>query len=120
MLVAICGIRVGILCYTGVMNIENDTESEAEAVERAAAVGVNTLQHADFAADVRNIREAGAELVFALPHWGKEYIRRPEHETEALAKEMITTGVDVILGSHSHMVQPVEFVEVKTKDGVMK
>ena len=111
------GIRVGFLCYTGIMNIESEAESEVAAVERAEAVGVKTLQHADFSADVRSVREAGAELVFALPHWGEEYRRKPEAETVALAKKMITAGVDVILGSHTHMVQPVEYLEAETEDG---
>lgn len=117
MVVDICGMRVGFLCYTGVMNIVNSMESETEAVERAEALGVKTLQHADFAADVRSAREAGAELVFALPHWGKEYRRKPEDETVALAKQMIAAGVDVILGCHSHMVQPVEYLKAETEDG---
>ena len=111
------GIRVGFLCYTGLMNIENEAESEAAATERAEAVGVKTLLHADFAADVLSAREAGAELVFALPHWGEEYGRRPGPETVALAKKMIAAGVDVILGGHTHMVQPVEFLEAETADG---
>ena len=115
--VDICGIRVGFLCYTGIMNIVNSMESEAEAVERAEALGVKTLQHADFSADVRCAREAGAELVFALPHWGEEYRRKPEDATVALAKKMVAAGVNVILGSHSHMVQPVEYLKAMTENG---
>ena len=116
-IVDVRGIRVGFLCYTGIMNIVDETESLAAAVERAEAVGVKTLQHADFAADVLRAREAGAELVFALPHWGEEYRRKPEAETVALAKKMIAAGVDVILGSHTHMVQPVEYLEAEAEDG---
>ena len=115
--VDICGIRTAFLCYTGIMNVVNSEESLTESVERAHAQGVKTLQHADFAADVTGARKAGAELVIALPHWGEEYQRSPEDETVVLAKKMIAAGVDVILGSHSHMVQPVEFLKAETENG---
>jgi hypothetical protein len=52
-----------------------------------------------------------------MPHWGEEYYRTPNENTVRQAKKMIAAGVDVILGSHPHMVQPVEYVKVKTADG---
>jgi len=78
---------------------------------------VNYLGDADIEADVRGLRDAGAEVVVALPHWGLEYRQKPESGTVATARRMVAAGVDVVLGSHPHMVQPVEFVEVETQDG---
>lgn len=72
------------------------------------------------AADVQRLKDAGAEVVFALPHWGEEYWRRPEENTVLQAKKLVAAGVDVILGGHPHMVQPVEFVEAHTADGVIR
>ena len=106
------GIGIGLLCYT---QMTNGMESYCNsAVEEYA---VNYLRKADFAADVQRLRDAGADVVIALPHWGEEYRRKPEPNTVALAKLMIASGVDVILGSHPHMVQPVEFVEAQTPEG---
>lgn len=116
-IVELGGIRVGLLSYTEIINIENSSETWPQAVERGAALGVKTLQHANFSADVRRLRNAGAELVFALPHWGMEYQRTPEEETVALAKKMIAAGIDVILGSHPHVVRPVEYLEAETDRG---
>lgn len=118
--VEIGGIRVGFLCYTDVMNIISDRETGTEALTRAEASGVITLRKADFSADVRRARDAGAELIIALPHWGLEYRREPGDEVTALAKRMVAAGVDVILGSHSHMVQPVEYLSVETEAGQRK
>ena len=111
------GIRVGFLCYTATMNKDSSCASEAQALKKAKRYGVYTLQDADYAADVRSVREAGAEVVFALVHWGLEYRRKPEDDTVLYARKLIAAGVDVILGSHPHMVQPVEFLDVKTEDG---
>ncbi len=112
------GIRVGFLCYTDTMNIICERgETETEALARAEASGVITLQKADISADVRRVRAAGAEFIIALPHWGPEYRREPDEETVVLAKKMIASGVDVILGNSPHMVQPVEYLTAETETG---
>ena len=116
-IVEVNGIRIGFLCCTGVMNRDSGRETEAEAMARAEACGVKTLRSADFAADVKRARDAGAQAVIALPHWGEEYRRSPEDETIICAKKMIAAGVDVVLGSHPHMVQPVEYLEAVTEEG---
>ena len=44
-------------------------------------------------------------------HWGIEYQQKPSEEQRKLAKDMISWGADVILGSHPHVVQPSEIIE---------
>ena len=106
------GIRIGMLCYTQMTN----------GMERFCAAnpkvwGISYLDSKTFAADVQRVRDAGAEVVIAMPHWGQEYKRQPEANTVALAKKLVAAGVDVVLGSHPHMVQPVEYVTAETEDG---
>ena len=109
------GIGIGVLCYT---QMTNGMESYCNA--NAVEYGVNYLRKANFAADVQKLRDAGADVVIALPHWGEEYKRKPEGNTVALAKLLIASGVDVILGSHPHMVQPVRFEEAEAADGALR
>ena len=111
-IVEVNGIALGMLCYT---QMTNGMESYCNAAVKE--YGVNYLRKADFAAEVQALRDAGAEVIIAMPHWGEEYNRKPEANTVALAKKMVAAGVDVVLGSHPHMVQPVEFVEVATESG---
>ena len=111
-IVEVNGIKIGFLCYTQMTNGMEDWCNRA-----VKEYGVNYLRKADFDAEVRRLREAGAEAVIAMPHWGEEYRRKPEANTVALAKKMIAAGVDVVLGSHPHMVQPVRYVEAETADG---
>ena len=115
--VEINGIRTGFLCFTETMNKDSSCKTEEEAKIKAEAHGIKTLRNADYALEVQKIRDAGAEVVFAIPHWGEEYRREPEASTVLLAKKLIAAGVDVILGSHPHMVQPIEFLEVETEEG---
>ena len=113
--VEVNGIRIGMLCYTQMTN-----GMEAYCNSAVKAFGINYMRKADYAADVQKLREAGAEVVIALPHWGEEYRRKPESNTVAQAKRLVAAGVDVVLGSHPHMVQPVEFLEAEAADGSVR
>lgn len=61
----------------------------------------------------RQIRAAKkmADLVFVSAHWGDENVLTPNATQKKYAKIMADEGVDVILGHHSHTIQPVEWVE---------
>jgi len=106
------GITMGFLCYT-----EHTNGMENHSSASATQFGVDYLKKADFASDVAALREAGAQCVIAMPHWGTEYKRQPDPAVRTIAEKMVAAGVDVILGSHPHMVQPVEFITVQTDDG---
>jgi hypothetical protein len=59
--------------------------------------------------DVGRARDDGAEFVVASMHWGNEYQQEPTAEQRELAEVMLVDGgVDLILGHHAHVVQPIE------------
>ena len=60
------------------------------------------------AADVKALRQAGAEIIIANMHWGEEYRLQPVASEKSTADYLTSLGVDVIMGSHPHVVQPVE------------
>lgn len=107
------GIRVGMLCYTEMTNGMPKKKDKSPARQ----YGVNYLGDADFVEDVRRLREAGAEVVIAMPHWGVEYRREPTEAMRKAAEKLVAAGVDVVLGSHSHMVQPVISLSAVTDSG---
>lgn len=43
-------------------------------------------------------------------HWGNEYRRTPSQFQYNLAKKLSDSGVDIIIGSHPHVVQPVDII----------
>ena len=106
------GSKIGMLGYT---QMTNGMERFCKTNPRE--YGIDYLKSDTFAEDVQKLRDAGAEVVIAMPHWGQEYRRKPEANTVSLAKKLVAAGVDVVLGSHPHMVQPVEYVTVETEDG---
>ena len=44
-------------------------------------------------------------------HWGEEYLTLPSAVQEKLAKNLADRGVDLILGHHPHVIQPVRYVK---------
>ena len=113
-IVEVNGIRLGFLCYTQMTNGMEDWSNAA-----VKEYGVNYLRKADLPGEVAALRQAGADVVIAIPHWGEEYFRRPQSYIVTWAQKMVAAGVDVVLGSHPHMVQPVEFVEAEGHRGLV-
>ena len=58
--------------------------------------------------DINSARNKGAELLIACMHWGDEYHRYPNKNQKILANWLEKNGVQLIIGSHPHVVQPIE------------
>jgi poly-gamma-glutamate capsule biosynthesis protein CapA/YwtB (metallophosphatase superfamily) len=75
---------------------------------------VKTIDPRRIRNDARAARRAGAQFVVALLHWGQEYRSTPTGTQRELAKRLLgTPEVDLILGHHAHVVQPIERVGSK-------
>ncbi len=64
--------------------------------------------------DVMNNKETDLQAV--ILHWGDEYTRQPNKFQKELAKKLCDYGVDIIIGSHPHMVQPIEMIKSDEND----
>jgi len=61
-------------------------------------------------------RRAGPDLVILAAHWGFEYEYWPAATQRAHAQRLVEFGVDVIVGSSPHVLQPIEMVSVDGAD----
>lgn len=62
--------------------------------------------------DIAAARE-NADIVVVCPHWGTEYVTTPSSYQENFALQMTQAGADVIIGTHPHVVQPMEWIEAE-------
>ena len=53
------------------------------------------------------------DIKIAYVHWGSEFIAKPSEKQYKLAKEIVNTGIDVIIGHHPHILQTKELVDGK-------
>ena len=59
--------------------------------------------------DILNIRDKVDVLIVAM-HWGVEYTHIPTEYEEDMAKYLSDNGVDIIIGTHPHVIQPVKWI----------
>ena len=65
-------------------------------------------------------KEQEPDLICVNMHWGLEYKTKQNSEQEELADFLFTNGVDIILGSHPHVLQPMEKKTITLEDGSTK
>lgn len=71
----------------------------------------NRIEPAKVIDMAKRARDAGAEIVVLSLHWGTEYQHEPDADQQSLAQELVASpDIDVILGHHAHVVQPIEQV----------
>lgn len=68
---------------------------------------VKLIDEQEMGEDIAHARAEGVDWIIVFLHFGNEYQRTPSPEQEELVDYLITLGVDVILGSHPHVLQPV-------------
>ena len=76
--------------------------------------GLNQFDLEKVINDVRNYRKT-CDYVFVMPHWGKEQTMIPPSENIRMAHSIIEAGATGVIGSHTHVVQPI----IKDGDGVI-
>jgi poly-gamma-glutamate synthesis protein (capsule biosynthesis protein) len=97
------GIKVALVNFTYGTNQEIESPFPKVHVTNKTEIGKA----------IRKARETGAEFVVALPHWGIEYILNHSKAQGELAKWLVASGCDAVVGAHPHVVQDSE-----TLDGI--
>lgn len=92
----VSGVRVAFLNYTYGLN-GHDSER----------VIINQIQEDLMLSDIAKAH-AEADYVVVCMHWGEENQMEPSGEQRRLAALLADAGVDLIIGTHPHVVQPVE------------
>ncbi len=60
--------------------------------------------------DVEYLNNQGVDFIISFMHWGAEYTDEPSQEQKNIAQELTNAKIDVILGSHSHSLNPVDIL----------
>ncbi len=81
---------------------------------------VNLINKDFIKTKIDQAKSEGAELICVSMHWGDEYQTKPNATQKDLAEFLIKNDVQVILGCHPHVPEPIEMKEVKMEDGSTK
>ena len=74
---------------------------------------VNLLDEEKMAKDIAKAKEI-SDFVVVAPHWGIEYTHKPSDSEKYYADFFLKQGVDLVIGTHPHVIQPVEMLEDAT------
>lgn len=105
------GIRMAMLSYSYGQN--GYEQSDLPNTYYAVPYDAETLK-----ADVARAREV-ADAVVVYLHAGTEYTNEPNNQQKEVAQLCADNGVDVMIGSHAHVIQPVEWIERADGSGKM-
>lgn len=92
-------IRIGLLNYTYGTN----------GLPVPPPAIVNLIDTVAMAADIKKSRLQPLDKLIVMLHWGTEYESLPSPEQETIARFLFKKGVDIIIGSHPHVLQPMEY-----------
>lgn len=95
------GMRIAILNYTyGTNGIELPPDMP---------YAVDMLDEEKVIADIKKAEEL-ADFTVVCPHWGTEYRLTPDDYQKRWSQLFLENGVDLVLGTHPHVIEPVEWL----------
>lgn len=69
---------------------------------------------------IETAKEGNADIIVACMHWGSEYKTTPNATQTELADFLFQNGVDIVLGNHPHVLEPMEKRTITLEDGTTK
>lgn len=106
------GVKIGFINYTyGTNGIPVPSDKE---------FCVNLIDKDLIKKDIESAKSQDVDMIIACMHWGTEYRTTANSEQEELADFLFQNGVDVILGNHPHVLEPMEKRTITLEDGTTK
>lgn len=104
------GIKIGIIAWTFGLNARRPPADSAWIVNRTNLNDVvDAVDFVGITHQVEAARGSGVDFVVAHLHWGLEHEMYPTPEQRGVAQRLAEIGVDLIIGHHPHVLQPVEY-----------
>jgi poly-gamma-glutamate capsule biosynthesis protein CapA/YwtB (metallophosphatase superfamily) len=72
---------------------------------------VNLIDTSQIRMDYEKARRKGVDEIIAFFHWGQEYLRDPDNSQRKLAAFCHRLGIRIVIGSHPHVIQPMEVLK---------
>ena len=81
---------------------------------------VNLIDEDFIKTQIEIAKNESPDIIVACMHWGNEYKTSQNSSQEELADFLFQNGVDIILGTHPHVLEPMEKRTVTLEDGSTK
>ena len=117
------GIKIGMIAYTyeDSLGPGNPPALNYNPMQAGGYDLINCFRHSDpdslynhLGPQMELMKADGAEAIVVYLHWGQEYKLEANASQKEIAQHLCDMGVDVIIGGHPHVVEPVELLESAT------
>lgn len=88
----------------------NPVNSEANGLINSFNYDKLDAFYSEIGAYLKEMDTKGAEFKVVYIHWGNEYQTYSNTYQKSIAQKLCNMGVDMIIGSHPHVIQPIELV----------
>ena len=106
------GVKIAFLSYTYGTN--------GIPVPKGKEYCINLIDKDLIKEHLQKAKELDPDLICVSMHWGVEYRTKQNTEQETLADFLFENGADIILGSHPHVLEPMEKRTITLEDGTTK
>lgn len=106
------GIKIAFLSYTYGTN--------GITIPSDKPYSVNLIDKELIKKHIASAKEQNVDVICVSMHWGIEYKLKPNSTQKELADFLFENGVDIILGSHPHVLEPMEKRTITLNDGTTK
>ena len=111
-IVEVEGIRIALIAFTkGMDNLGLPAGSEdcVNLLYEDYSSDYKKVDTDRIARVLRNVAEEQPDITIAMLHWGSEYNDEISSSQEKIRKQLQEGGVDIIVGSHPHLVQKLDY-----------
>ena len=106
------GVKVAFVAFTkgvGSRGLPVGSEMCVNLLYEDYSTTYETVDKARIKGILKKVKAEKPDITIALLHWGSEYNDDHASTQETIVKLMTDNGVDVILGTHPHLVQQIEY-----------
>ena len=97
------GIKYGLLSYTTVTN--------GMSAPAGKDYLVNVYSDELAKKDIEGLKKENVDVIIVAMHWGEEYVVDPVDEQKEIAQYLSSLGVNLIIGTHPHIIEPVGYID---------
>lgn len=117
------GVRIAFVAFTkglGGLSLPENAAGCVDLLYKDYTSDYSDLDTAAIDAVLNAARQEKPDVIISALHWGSENVSEVSEKQEEAADYLFRNGVDVILGSHSHLVGTVEARTVTLESGMTK
>lgn len=106
------GIKIAFVAFTkgmGGRGMPAGNENLVNLLYEDYATNYQTVDKTRIETILKNAEAERPDITIALVHWGSEYNDDISSSQESIVSLMKRRGVDVIIGTHPHLLQPIEY-----------